>query len=91
MRDAAEGDGAFPYLEEAAAAIELHRLLAGVHHQPFHLLVAGKLFEILHHAGAQPLAAKFGSQRHKADLGFIAAHKEATHGDGRSVGESISR
>ena len=48
---------------------------------------AGKLLEIFHHAGAQPLAAKFGSQRHKADLGFIAAHKEATHGDGRSVGE----
>ncbi len=86
VRDAAEGDGAFPHLEKAALAVELHRLLAGIHHQSLHLLAAGQLFEILHHAGTQPLAAKFGAQRHEADLRLVTADKQPPHRDGCAVG-----
>ncbi|WP_425592340.1 P-loop domain-containing protein [Aeromonas taiwanensis] len=34
------------------------------------------MFEILHHAGPQPLTTILGAQRHKADLGLVAADKE---------------
>ena len=85
MGNAAEGDGPLTHLEKTAPAIELHRLLAGVHHQPFHLLVPGQLFEILHHAGSQPLTAKLRAQRHKADLGLVTPDEEAADGDGGAV------
>ncbi len=86
MGNAAKGDGAAPHFEKTALAIELHRLLTGVHHQPFHLLAAGQLLEILHHSGTQPLAAIFGTQRHKADLRLVTADKETPHRDGGAIG-----
>ena len=86
VRDAVRRRRGLPHLEKAALAVELHRLLAGIHHQPLHLLAAGQLFEIFHHAGTQPLTAKFGAQRHEADLGLVTANKQPPHRDGRAVG-----